>query len=80
MPGPTDGHTEPRSSANTRAAYAASVTFLIPSFGVVWGAIFLHENIALPAGLGCAVILLGTGFATGKIKGLPRGIKAPKPP
>ncbi|KWF63081.1 DMT family transporter [Burkholderia pseudomultivorans] len=51
------------------AQYAASVTFLIPIFGVVWGAIFLHETVTVQTIAGCAIILLGTALATGKIKG-----------
>ncbi|MBN3725182.1 DMT family transporter [Burkholderia sp. Ac-20379] len=51
------------------AQYAASVTFLIPVFGLVWGAIFLREAITMQAVAGCAVILLGTALATGKLSG-----------
>ncbi|PCE33162.1 DMT family transporter [Burkholderia ubonensis] len=54
---------------NAGAQYAASVTFLIPIFGVVWGAIFLRETIAVQAVAGCVIILFGTALATGKIKG-----------
>lgn len=57
------------------AQYAASVTFLIPVFGVVWGAIILHEKITLQALLGCVVILFGTALATGKLSGLPGRLK-----
>jgi len=49
------------------SAYAASVTFLIPIFGVVWGAIFLKEQVTAGMVLGCLVILLGTALATGKL-------------
>ncbi|AXK63273.1 DMT family transporter [Burkholderia sp. IDO3] len=59
---------------NAGAQYAASVTFLIPIFGVVWGAIFLHETITVQTIVGCAIILLGTALATGKIKGLTTGV------
>jgi drug/metabolite transporter (DMT)-like permease len=55
---------------NAGAQYAASVTFLIPIFGVVWGAIFLREAITARAVIGCAIIFLGTTLTTGKIKGL----------
>jgi drug/metabolite transporter (DMT)-like permease len=34
-----------------------SVTFLIPLFGMIWGVLFLHENIAGSMILGLAVIL-----------------------
>ncbi|OXH86570.1 EamA family transporter, partial [Burkholderia multivorans] len=49
---------------NAGAQYAASVTFLIPVFGVVWGAVFLHETITAQTLAGCAIILLGTALAT----------------
>ncbi|WP_431823796.1 DMT family transporter [Burkholderia sp. F1] len=55
---------------NAGAQFAASVTFLIPVFGVVWGAIILHEKITAQALVGCVVILCGTALATGKINGL----------
>ncbi len=48
------------------AAYAASVTFLIPVFGMLWGRLFLHEAITLPMLLGCATILAGTALAGGQ--------------
>ncbi len=52
------------------AAYAASVTFLIPIFGLVWGAVFLDEKITLNMLLGCAITLIGTALASGKLNGL----------
>jgi drug/metabolite transporter (DMT)-like permease len=51
--------------ANAGPARAIAVTFLVPVFGVVWGALFLDE---IPTGnmlAGCVVILLGTSLATG---------------
>ncbi len=47
-----------------------SVTFLIPLFGMLWGAAFLDETISLRMLTGCAVILLGTGLATGVLSRL----------
>lgn len=44
---------------------AIAVTFLIPAFGVLWGALFLGERIGASTVAGCAVILLGTALATG---------------
>ena len=44
---------------------AASVTFLIPVFGVLWGILFLAEQLTLNMVIGCAVILLGTSLSTG---------------
>ncbi|MGF6727723.1 drug/metabolite transporter (DMT)-like permease [Paraburkholderia sp. GAS41] len=49
------------------AAYAASVTFLIPIFGMVWGAVFLGEAITSVMIAGCAIVLFGTALASGKL-------------
>ncbi|MGI4860963.1 MAG: DMT family transporter [Janthinobacterium lividum] len=55
------------------AAYAASVTFLIPIFGVIWGVIYLEEKITPMVIVGCTIIFFGTALASGKLKGiLPR--------
>lgn len=54
--------------AHVGAARALAVTFLIPAFALLWGALFLAEP-ATPAMLtGCAVILLGTALATGLLR------------
>lgn len=53
------------------AMRAASVTFLIPLFGVVWGAVFLSEAITLQMAAGGAVILIGTALAL-EFAGAPR--------
>ncbi|WP_281665170.1 DMT family transporter [Paraburkholderia fungorum] len=52
---------------NVGSAYAASVTFLIPIFGVIWGAVFLGEHITPMTLIGGAIILFGTAVASGKI-------------
>jgi drug/metabolite transporter (DMT)-like permease len=44
---------------------AIAVTFLIPAFGVLWGWWLLGEGITASMVAGCAVILVGTGLATG---------------
>jgi drug/metabolite transporter (DMT)-like permease len=49
------------------AAYAASVTFLIPIFGMIWGAAFLGEPITSVMIAGCAIVLFGTALASGKL-------------
>ena len=49
------------------ATYAASVTFLIPLFGLLWGALFLGEKITPTMLAGCAIVLLGTALASGKL-------------
>lgn len=54
--------------AHLGASKAISVTFLIPVFGVAWGAWFLDEQVTGAMLLGCAVILLGTALATGFLK------------
>ncbi|MED5619433.1 DMT family transporter [Ideonella sp. BN130291] len=54
--------------ANVGPANAISVTFLVPAFAVLWGALFLHEAITPAMVLGCSVILAGTALATGVLK------------
>ena len=49
-------------------ARAITVTFLIPAFGVLWGALFLGEAVTLAMLLGGAVIVLGTALATGFVR------------
>jgi drug/metabolite transporter (DMT)-like permease len=39
---------------------ALTVTFLIPLFALVWGALFLHETINLNTLIGCALVVLAT--------------------
>ena len=60
--------------ANTGPTNAISVTFLIPAFAVLWGALFLGEGLTLPMILSCGVILAGTGLTTGLLrwKAVPR--------
>ena len=59
------------------SAKATSVTFLIPVFAVIWGALFLDEQVNLVMALSCAVILLGTALATGL---LTLGLRQRPPP
>lgn len=54
--------------AHIGPANAISVTFLIPAFAVLWGAMFLHETITPAMVMGCVVILCGTALATGLLK------------
>ncbi len=49
--------------ADVGPARALTVTFLIPLFGVLWGAMFLGERLAVNTLAGCALILGGTWFA-----------------
>ncbi|MBL8396781.1 MAG: DMT family transporter [Candidatus Accumulibacter sp.] len=47
------------------AAPALTVTFLIPLFGILWGALFLNETVTGVTFVGAAFVLLGTGLVTG---------------
>lgn len=39
---------------------ALAVTFLIPLFALVWGAVFLGEEISLATLIGCTLMVLTT--------------------
>ena len=52
-------------------ARAMTVTFVIPVFGILWGALFLHEQVSIGMLEGCAIVLVGTALATGFIKRIP---------
>lgn len=54
--------------ANIGPANAIAVTFLIPAFAVLWGWVFLGEQVSGAMLIGCAVILFGTSLATGVLK------------
>jgi drug/metabolite transporter (DMT)-like permease len=56
--------------AHIGASNASTVTFIIPAFGVAWGALFLGETLTLPMVVGSVVILLGTALATGLLQRL----------
>ncbi len=49
------------------AMRAASVTFLIPLFAVLWGGLFLGEAITVPMAAGGALILIGSALALGLV-------------
>ena len=49
----------------TGATRASTVTFIVPVFGVLWGALFLREAVGLEKILACAIILIGASFVTG---------------
>lgn len=44
---------------------AITVTYLIPVFGILWGYLFLEENITTMTIVGSLTILLGVGLTTG---------------
>lgn len=52
-------------------ARAMTVTFVIPVFGILWGALFLDEHVSMAMLEGCAIVLVGTALATGAIKRIP---------
>ncbi|WP_372872462.1 DMT family transporter [Shewanella sp.] len=54
------------------ATSALTVTFLIPAFGILWGALFLGEHIGWHTVVGTAIILLGTSISTGSVPRLRR--------
>jgi drug/metabolite transporter (DMT)-like permease len=45
-----------------------AVLYLIPVFGVAWGALFLGEKLTLAMAGGCTVILLGVALTTGMLR------------
>jgi drug/metabolite transporter (DMT)-like permease len=48
--------------ADIGATGALTVTYLIPVFGVLWGALFLGETVSVPMLAGAALVVLGTLF------------------
>ena len=54
--------------ANTGPTNAITVTYLIPLFAMVLGAVVIDEPITVSMLVGCAVILLGTALATGVVR------------
>jgi len=53
--------------ANAGPTNAITVTYLVPIFAMVLGAIFIDERVTLTMLIGCAVILFGTALATGML-------------
>ena len=51
--------------AHIGPARTMTVLYLIPAFGVLWGALFLGEAFTATMAIGCAIILLGTALTTG---------------
>jgi len=52
-------------------ARTITVTFVIPVFGILWGALFLGERVSAGMVAACATILVGTALSTGFIRRLP---------
>ncbi len=57
---------------NVGPSKTITVTFLVPPFGVFWGALILGERITIPIVLGAATVLFGTLLATGVIQAQPK--------
>jgi drug/metabolite transporter (DMT)-like permease len=51
--------------AHVGASRAITVTYLIPLFAVLWGALFLGEALSTSMAAGGAIVLAGTALATG---------------
>ena len=51
--------------ADVGAVPALTVTFLIPVFGILWGALFLGEQVGWHTVLGSVLVLTGTAWVTG---------------
>ena len=66
--------------ARAGASKAIAVAYLIPVFGMTWGLLLLKEAISLNMIVGCAVILLGVGLATGGIAPRVRSVAPPLAP
>ncbi len=53
--------------ANVGPARAIAVTYLVPAFAMIWGAMFINERVTTTMIFGCAIILIGTALATGAL-------------
>jgi drug/metabolite transporter (DMT)-like permease len=59
---------------------ATTVTFLVPLFAQLWGALFLHEPITWASASGCALVLFAVALIFERVPGLrPRPVVAPVP-
>lgn len=54
------------------ATNAVSVTFLIPLFAILWGALFLGEAVTAQMAVGGAIVLVGIALALGLVAPRPR--------
>jgi drug/metabolite transporter (DMT)-like permease len=52
--------------ARVGATGALLVTYLLPGFALIWGALFLNEAVTLTAVLGLALVLLGITITSGR--------------
>ncbi len=49
--------------STTGATFVAFINYLVPVFGVLWGAVFLNETVRADASAGLALILAGIGIS-----------------
>lgn len=54
--------------ANLGASRAMTVTFAVPLFGILWGALILDEAVTLAMVAGGAIVVLGCALTTGLIR------------
>ena len=52
---------------NVGPTKAITVTYLIPAFAMLWGAIFIDEKVTPSMLVGCSIIFVGTALATGML-------------
>ncbi len=57
--------------ANAGSAKAISVTFLVPVFGMLWGALFIGEQVTPTMLAGGVIVLTGTALVSGLIGNAP---------
>jgi drug/metabolite transporter (DMT)-like permease len=55
---------------------ALMVTYLIPLFAMLWGALVLGETVTRSMAIGCGLILLGTAIALGSTPQKPKDTHA----
>ncbi|MDS3861104.1 DMT family transporter [Thermosynechococcaceae cyanobacterium BACA0444] len=55
---------------NVGSTKALTVTYLIPAFAMVWGAVIIKEPVTSSMIFGCSLILLGTAIANDLFKSL----------
>jgi len=59
---------------------AVTVTFLVPLFAQIWGAVFLHESITWASVFGCSLVLFAIALIFERVPGFAlRGVVAPMP-